>query len=1814
MHAPDEDLELLHSIASITRCRFHVSRHLETSRQRTMRVHPVVPESPRRPTTVHANKWWVLLGSMYLVLSMTCSLWYVLLLQPAFANDVWWADYLPNAHQALLVDLFNGVLTTQTNGSVDILAPQAVVDKNYIASVATTNVYPTHVRRLILNELVSVEYAVVNLRLLSAGWSMWMYTPYCWVDLNRAFEVAHTAARQQRCADRYSTNGAVYMETVLRNQDWDTFLQMYGGDGGMFTVSVQEWLVQVPAGQAWISTTSTALVTHSLAQEVTHWKAKNISHFRLQWLNYWQSGITETMVLENALGMQQTITLKNVPRTDESWTTENLYWMPINDLSFTQSMNLSLIRSATNSFVQSPSFDFEMLLGLTDPSGNYDNQTQLFRATVGTFGSVDAYYVAVPPALLALYAAFRQGLYKSPNCIAGVQDRFDTISDVTLYPSPLPWTTQTFQFYGGNPMCLNGGSRSFVQETFGFYDNCDRQSPLSATLTKQSGEFAIFAMADRFNLSGVCALSSTPNSFCQDHLKILEQMSRPCSLVSQDMAPVVQPATNAIKNLSVCVMQYASDREDSTWIALQQPLLDSTDWDFYGWVFLNDWVEGKREVVSFEGDIADMVLISTADTPQPVTSSTTSLPNATKLIFWLAVYVSIVLCCIALVCLLLVVQLRLNIHGPNLMWFNPIVGSIWIGRPLLFLRSCTAIILLGTTQLELVQLNQPPRARFEFAPRPLLHTLIICGEATWFINVASDFLAAAMTTLTPVYSNIGCVFAWIALVFMETSIPVKPVAILNRVCSSHNMDQAISCQLGTLWVGNINRCFTVAGTQVISLLFGLTISEILRRRKVSTKRAMSRHWLGIADNFFPLPDKSRWNLDDVALVMAGIVPVHWGVFEHVFDLKLWISRKDPRILKSSTFHIVNINANASEKSTLNEIRRLQSALKVLCAGLGILYAICAIVGSVSYLQLSKISFSNDMFWANFNMTGAHVFIANWLNSQLILGVTNLTTSLNIDFINQVGSFDRPSGAVQSAANFGALMQYTQLNTIEAAIIGLRSTDGATFPWIFTQYCFLDFGQRWELANSEPRQKRCKLNMTTNGAVFMEPILRNINFNDFYAAVGSSFDVAIANELKRSNTGFDWLRKVSNPIKLAIADEIVMWTNYSITSFETQWQNYKLIGLTNVYSVTNMYGVAYPLTLQYREPFFRLSKQTTFKMYWGLANDLTALMLNNTDVSGCSLIRSSSVYAFANTTLENVMIQNGTLAKPFANSLQLTRNEVGPFGSVDLKFIAIPLVAKVAVHNVFSSIRKSRYRSLVAQAAFSQISDVSNSMLPVPKAWTDINFLSLGGNPLCQEIPFAVGLSVGAGLIALLSWDQQCTRNDIWINMLPDRESVIAALVLANTSMDIIDAMCVQNPHYEPQCLLALNQSIDFVTTYMGADLIQLNQLALEANDAIYALNVQLLQYGQQDSTSPLTLYQINILDPTQLEFKFYAWLFLVDWALGYREVIAFHGDHGSMSLITEYLFPLIQRVNTAENPVNFAIYLRTILWYVTSALIAVAGLMLTYVFLSRGLIEIWNVFELQRVGAIVWVGRPLLVVRSFTAIGLLSTCSLQLYYTGYISFFAVVPSTWFETILAANEVTWLVAIVNDLAMAWTQEYTKYYCYVNSTIVWLITACLSLSMPVAHNMSISKQCHVAQIDLHVVCTSANITIGDFSRLVALSAIVVGCNAVCYFVTFLVVRSPRRPQVQSVLLYSGAKYLFETSAWIQKDTYYMDRMSAVVNGILTLQWGNHFYGLDIKLWCTFQIPVADLTDEGDVVNAELITRAKFALPLSVYEVEW
>ncbi|KAF0698439.1 Aste57867_10943 [Aphanomyces stellatus] len=620
----------------------------------------------------------------------------------------------------------------------------------------------------------------------------------------------------------------------------------------------------------------------------------------------------------------------------------------------------------------------------------------------------------------------------------------------------------------------------------------------------------------------------------------------------------------------------------------------------------------------------------------------------------------------------------------------------------------------------------------------------------------------------------------------------------------------------------------------------------------------------------------------------------------------------------------------------------------------------------------------------------------------------------------------------------------------------------------------------------------------------------------------------------------------------------------------------------------------------------LSTQSMFQMYWGLANDFTAVAVNSSGIGGMSLIRSSPNFAFANTTAEMIIIGPASQFMAPTSMFDLTRTTLGPYGSVDMYVIPCPVEAKIAIYNVFQAVNRLFFYNKTALNVYNQLWSVGAAVDPVPKAWTNPGFNSMGGNLLC---PPSEPNFIRNGFRGLFSANGPCNENPSpEIVHLTPPITIVAAFLANATTMDRIVASCGQIVlSEEKRCIRALNATTTFIATYLSDLHLSLLPLIGAANLAVFNLNVELIQFGFEKANSRLGLYQVNVVDPTETEFSIFAWHLLVEWAQGDREVVRFEGDVGSISLLSKYMTNVRLPVNEIEFPTNLSYYLRKTVSYITFAVIVLASLVLVYIVLSRGYIEALNLFELQRVGAIVWIGRPLLFVRSLTAVGLLSTASLELTFDGFLSYFQVIKAPWYKTLLAANEVTWMVAIVNDIAMAFTREYTMYYATVNSVMIWLLTAMLGLQFPVSHSVTIDVQCSWVQVDYQVECTSGVISIGYISRLMLIIGLVLSSNIFCYAVTRCLVRNPKSRTLNSIFLYGGTRYLFMTNDWTYNNIYYIDRASAVLNGILTLRWRQTIIALDIKLWRVFH---ADILDEPDVrQNDPLAQAVAFALPLSV-----
>ncbi|KAH9113329.1 hypothetical protein AeMF1_001832 [Aphanomyces euteiches] len=269
-------------------------------------------------------------------------------------------------------------------------------------------------------------------------------------------------------------------------------------------------------------------------------------------------------------------------------------------------------------------------------------------------------------------------------------------------------------------------------------------------------------------------------------------------------------------------------------------------------------------------------------------------------------------------------------------------------------------------------------------------------------------------------------------------------------------------------------------------------------------------------------------------------------------------------------------------------------------------------------------------------------------------------------------------------------------------------DACVAPWISIQYCWLDFGKKWEMANTVKRQARCSNNYTTNAAVYLETLLRNVQWTQLQTCWGSSLDIALGSPLRRLANGTSWWKAVMS-VKTTEVEELTS-------------------------GIQNALGFIYPMTLKYSNGTLNLAAQTSMTMYWGFASDLWAVTSPSTSMYGASLIRHDELFAFSKATMESILVENGTLRKRDLKTesavFDTFRRTIGPFGSVDLKRIPAPPSLMEFSKHFYDIIATVQIQSL-------DFAQKYTALLPLPQIgnmprWTTVPF-TLGGNLLCDKL-------------------------------------------------------------------------------------------------------------------------------------------------------------------------------------------------------------------------------------------------------------------------------------------------------------------------------------------------------------------------------------------------------------------------------------------------------------------------------------------------
>ncbi|EQC38782.1 hypothetical protein SDRG_03741 [Saprolegnia diclina VS20] len=405
-------------------------------------------------------------GIAYALTSVLLSVYALRLLSPYLSNDALWASFAETA--VPLVQSFNDALALSASNVSFNLLDRSVArwHRTRPSQVLVSAIYA----RKVLFEDMSVPLAAISaLRTYDVSRLSYLMTGYCYVDLARRWSLAHTDRRMQRCAERYTDNGAVYLEAILRNVEFD---EWYASNAASFDASIGNGVATSPGGDAWLASLHND-TWRPLPDELRVWTDAGIKAFTLQYANRIRTGINEGIGVANALGLAHTLSLKTIPSADMGtfWTTSYLFaglqtdW---NALPF----NTSLVRSTPNFF----GFSYPNVLEDYNVGSPMSALHRVLHDDLGPFASVDLYWVPVPAALLASVHAVHVAVGSSP-----VDAALNAIPDTTLHPTPTKWLALDHEtrFLGGSPFCTFGMPLPFVQESFGFDDACASQIPLA---------------------------------------------------------------------------------------------------------------------------------------------------------------------------------------------------------------------------------------------------------------------------------------------------------------------------------------------------------------------------------------------------------------------------------------------------------------------------------------------------------------------------------------------------------------------------------------------------------------------------------------------------------------------------------------------------------------------------------------------------------------------------------------------------------------------------------------------------------------------------------------------------------------------------------------------------------------------------------------------------------------------------------------------------------------------------------------------------------------------------------------------------------------------------------------------------------------------------------------------------------------------------------------------------------------------------------------------------------------------------------------
>ncbi|RHY86505.1 hypothetical protein DYB37_008189 [Aphanomyces astaci] len=1788
-------------------------------------------------------------GLVYVLSSACLGIYALVTFREYMDNNLYWPSFRSSSLQILLSDLLNMRLDTVLGGS----ATTVTLTGTLCASLDTnaTLVSPTYARKIMYTEVSAVAPAITSIRQVDTIDIAGMAIPYCWVDLNRRWELAFTRARQARCDATERHNAAMYFEAVYRNVDFVEWVHTFYGP---FMSSIGDAVQSTPHGVQWM----TYMLQHSwvpVDDEATYWLSYNLTAFTLNWSNGHRPGISETFGIQNAVGVVRHIQIKTLaPEKVQEATWTSFSMAP--SLLFGMTVlgeNQSLVRNHANWFGAWDRLQMTQLIA----QNNFDIGRGAVASQVGPLGAIDMKFLDVPTALRLYVESFEAQVNTLMQSNNRFRLAFESTPPQSVFPTPQQWINSALSFTGGALFCLGGHPTLFAQESFRFDDPCngDVDQRLSVVWSPTTSLFAA-TLVDAVAWSQAATLcdSSDPCHHLFGVSSMVFDALAPLSNTNTTLTVIDRTAA-----MNISIMQFVYTGFDVQ-IASQPSILEGDPWSVFGWMMVYEWVTGSREVVAFHGDIATLTLISRQYSPAVSTISDRSITQSfAAYLWWVALYVSVVLGFVALLTSATWVPSQHSLQR-NWFVFNRVAGSNWIGRPFLVVRGIVAMLCLATA----------PASRSSFGDLSVLVdtrrsawiSMMLSGESLWVTYVLNELLCHATAPYTRLYAPTSCLLVWTMYVFVDVAFPPSLVTTMDRQCQVTAISSNVVCSSGTLSVGHPSRLLVLGCIHVMSIVVTASVVRACHRIHVASYSPT----LLLPGAVMAFMNEAGgclgfWSLDSASLAMCGILRFSWRSDVYLFDINLWLlmqtdhfefKRCDPVLrfphaferlviacrsgvastrtsakVQSATMikifklpHSIRRSLGNPSKSTelrkparltmafpthspfvdvlLIENNSIRKTIKAkLLAVVVLLYVLCTLVGSIVYaMETAAAILGNDFYWAEFSTAHTHVFLANVINLHAL---NTRSGVLPLNSATLMASTSPNNGsAVDSTIVFSDTLGHRELyetQPLDKVIGNLRLMDPCAMPYMFTQYCWVDFGMQWEMAATSARQARCQQRMRSNGAVYMEGVLRNFrSWSEWETCWGSAFHVGVGLTLAKTLIGRTWLAstKLASSLMGGVATEVAYWRNtHNITEFVLQWQSMRSVGMSDVVRIKNALGFEYPITLNSKLTKFSPAQPTSVKMYWGFAGDLWAISSNGTQVTGLSLVRSSSEFAFANVTREMLLADNYTFQTPYISGLAQFTTSVGPFGVVDMVYVACPHELSRASIALVDALSTLIYNDETAHSDFDAVPH-KNYITMFPFQWLGGAIRVTGGDLMCgNDNPTMLALTPQeTQLYTGFSTSKPCETSSVE-EFAPDEYLALFALLAFDANhhlapADLVD-FCTMDTYAESDCASSYAETFRFSAKY-NATFFPLQAAMTKAYEAVRPLHVDFLQFIV-NTTEP-SLFRLELLDKTHSNraWLFVSWCYLYDWVAGQREVVSFQGDVGTITTVSASYTAQSFLPKPSEVPTDLSLVLWTCVQYMTVLICVLAFFVFAYAVAARGNVEEANIFRMSRLVGLVWAGRPFLFARSISAMLYLNTATLLLEDRGGVLGFESVPQLWYNMMLASVELQWFVFVLNDAFSCVTQHYTSFYAgksaWVASFAVWVWMQL----RPNVVDAQLDRVCAAVNMDYALHCDSGVVEIGRVSYVFSSMGICLASVVGTFVVEKYIRQTDTALDIPSLLLSSQAKYVLNLSGWIWCGTYYMDKSTALMAGVISLEWNHKLYMFDIKKWRHFVVCRSALND--------------------------